>query len=123
MFDMLKSIMKNLVSKPATRKYPYEKREPFKDSRGMVNINIDDCIFCGICGRRCPSDAINVKKGDKSWEIDPYKCIICGLCAEVCPKKCLMMEANYKSPSYKKEKSKFVQQEKPKPAETENQQQ
>jgi ech hydrogenase subunit F len=116
MFDMIGNVLKNLTSKPATRKYPYEKREPFKSSRGKVSgIGIEDCIFCGICSRKCPSDAIVVNKAEKSWEIDPYKCIICGVCSEACPKKCILMSEEYNASSYIKEKLKYIQQ--PKPAE------
>ena len=116
MFDMIGNILKNLTSKPATRKYPFEKREPFKGSRGMVSgIGIEDCIFCGICSKKCPSDAIVVNKTEKSWEIDPFKCIICGVCSEVCPKKCIFMSEEYSASALTKSKSKYVQ--KPKPVE------
>jgi formate hydrogenlyase subunit 6/NADH:ubiquinone oxidoreductase subunit I len=110
MFDMLSSIIKNLGSKPATRMYPHEKRETFKNSRGQISgIEIDKCIFCGICARKCPSDALSVNKAEKSWEIDPFKCIICGVCNEVCPKKCITMSEQHKTSSYKKHKNKFIQ--------------
>lgn len=116
MFDMIGSIFRNLGSKPATRKYPFEKREPFKGARGHISgIDIDSCIFCGICSRKCPSDAITVKKAEKSWEIDQFKCIVCGVCTEVCPKKCILMDEQYKSSSFSKETSRHIQQ--PKPAE------
>ncbi|HEY9063150.1 MAG TPA: 4Fe-4S dicluster domain-containing protein [Pseudobacteroides sp.] len=116
MFDMLGSIIKNLTSKPATRKYPFEKRQAFKDSRGQISgIEIDQCIFCGICQRKCPADALAVSKADKSWEIDQFRCIICGVCVEVCPKKCINMEDEYKTSAYKKEKYKAVQKAAPQP--------
>jgi len=116
MFDMIGNIFRNLTSKPATRKYPFEKRPTFKDTRGCVGgVGIDDCIFCGICSKKCPSDAIKVSKDGKSWEIDPYKCVVCGVCAEVCPKKCIYMDEQYSASTYNKENMKFVQQ--PKPAE------
>jgi ech hydrogenase subunit F len=114
MFDMIGNIFKNLASKPATRKYPFEKREPFKNSRGRVKgVDIDVCIFCGICARKCPSDAIKVNKNEKSWEIDPFKCVVCSVCSEVCPKKCLYMDEEYTASAYKKENIKLVQQPKP----------
>lgn len=114
MFDMIGNVLKNLTSKPATGKYPFEKREPFKDSRGMISgIDIDDCIFCGICSKKCPSDALVVKKAEKSWEIDQFKCVICGVCTEVCPKKCINMSEEYCTSALSKSKSKFVQQAKP----------
>lgn len=116
MFDMLGNILKNLGSKPATRKYPFEKRTPFKDTRGQISgVDIDTCIFCGICSRKCPSDAIAVNRNEKSWELDQFKCIVCGVCTEVCPKKCISMEDEYKTSAYSKDKIRSVQQ--PKPAE------
>lgn len=109
MFDMLGNVFKNLVSKPATRRYPAAKREPFKGVRGRLDIDIDKCIFCGICARKCPSDAITVNKTNKSWELDPFKCIICSACADVCPKKCLYMHAEHKTAAYQKENLKYEQ--------------
>lgn len=116
MFDMLSSILKNLTSKPATRLYPFEKREAFKDTRGKLDIDIDACIFCGICSKKCPSDAIVVNKAEKSWEVDPFKCVMCSVCCDVCPKKCIDTLEAYSSAAYSKSKSKHVQQ--PKPAES-----
>lgn len=113
MFEMLSSIFKNLGSKPATRTYPFEKREPFKNSRGQISgIDIDACIFCGICSKKCPADAITVNKAEKSWEIDQFRCVICGVCTEVCPKKCILMESSHKTSATKKETHKQVQQSK-----------
>lgn len=109
MFDMLGSILKNVFSKPATRMYPVEKRQPYVKTRGQIGIDIDACIFCSICARKCPSDAIIVNKSEKSWEIDPFKCVICSVCEEVCPKKCIRTDENYKTSAYSKESNKFVQ--------------
>jgi len=87
-----------------------KKGEPFKNVRGHLSgVNIDQCIFCGICARKCPSDALVVNKAEKSWEVDQFKCVVCGLCQDVCPKKCINMDDNHKTAAYKKEKSKFVQ--------------
>jgi formate hydrogenlyase subunit 6/NADH:ubiquinone oxidoreductase subunit I len=113
MFEMLGNILKNMVSKPATRMYPVEKRAPFKDTRGHIDMDIDSCIFCGICSKKCPSNAINVSRNDKSWEIDPFKCIICNVCTEVCPKKCICNIEEYKPSSYAKGNTRYVQKPKP----------
>lgn len=113
MFDMIGNILSNLLSKPSTRKYPYEKREPFANARGRIDMDIDSCIFCGICSRKCPSGAIAVNRNEKSWEIDPFKCIICSECEEVCPKKSIRTEAAYKTSAYSKDKLKYVQMPKP----------
>ncbi len=102
MFRMLGNIIRNLFSKPATRKYPQTRREPFENARGCIDIDISNCIFCGICQKKCPADAIKVSKDGKSWEIDPYKCIICNVCTESCPKKCILSNPEYKAPEYQK---------------------
>ncbi|HEY5584785.1 MAG TPA: 4Fe-4S binding protein [Ruminiclostridium sp.] len=113
MFKMMGNIFKNLVSKPATRLYPFEKREPFKNTRGQIaGCDIDKCIFCGICQRKCPADAIVVNKEEKSWEIDQFRCVICNACVEACPKKCIISSETHKTPQYKKDKLKIVQTEK-----------
>lgn len=109
MFDMLGNILKNMVSKPATRMYPVEKREPYKDTRGHIDMDIGNCIFCGICSKKCPSNALTVDRNGKSWEIDPFKCIICSVCTEVCPKKCIRTEQSYNTSAYSKKNVKYVQ--------------
>jgi len=113
MLKMVENIFKNLVSKPATRMYPFEKREPFKDSRGQIEgCEIDKCIFCGICQRKCPANAIVVNKAEKSWEINQFKCVICNACVEACPKKCIVASASHKTAASTKETLKIVQPEK-----------
>ncbi len=118
MFKMVGNVFRNLVSKPATRLYPFEKREPFKDSRGQIEgCEIDKCIFCGICQRKCPANAIVVNKAEKSWEINQFKCVICNACVEACPKKCIIASASHKTAVSTKENLKVVQAEKPVQAE------
>ena len=114
-FSMSKTIFKSLFSKPATLMYPIKPRVPFKNTRGHIAISVEDCILCGICGRKCPANAIKVTKADKQWEINPYKCVSCNLCVEVCPKKCLTMENSYTSPSVGQSVNVFQQAPKPEP--------
>ncbi len=109
MFEMITNIFRNLISKPATRMYPFIVRPSYKDTRGRVKgIDINECIFCGLCSRKCPSNAIIVDKLKKSWEIDRFRCVVCGECAAVCPKKCIFMEEAFTKPVLKKEKDKVV---------------
>jgi formate hydrogenlyase subunit 6/NADH:ubiquinone oxidoreductase subunit I len=91
MSGMLKSVFRSLLGRPATRRYPYERRAPIEGTRGTLKNDIDACIFCSLCAKRCPSQALEVSKTPKSWTFDPYKCVLCGYCVEVCPKKCLAM--------------------------------
>lgn len=114
MFDMIGNIFKNMSQKPATRKYPFEKRPTFAGVRGCIKgIKIETCIFCGICVRKCPSDALVVDRANKTWELDPFKCVICGACAEVCPKQSIIMDEQHGSPAGAKAKLKFTQPQQP----------
>lgn len=86
-----KTILKNLFSSPATRMYPTKPKEYFLRARGQIKIDIEQCIFCGICVRKCPTGALAVSKEERSWEIERLKCIQCNSCVDTCPKKCLTM--------------------------------
>jgi ech hydrogenase subunit F len=71
-------------------------------TKGHVSNEIKDCIFCGICEKRCPTHAITVSKEDESWTIDNFACIQCISCVRSCPKKCLVMEPDYTKPAAEK---------------------
>lgn len=91
---ILKIIMGGLFGKSATLKFPLEPKKTFEATRGHIEIDIDACIFCGMCQRKCPTGAISVSKPETSWSIARYDCMQCNCCAEVCPKKCLRMDRN-----------------------------
>jgi formate hydrogenlyase subunit 6/NADH:ubiquinone oxidoreductase subunit I len=88
---MARIVFRNLLSGPATRRYPYVVRPAFEGSRGRITIDYPSCIHCGACARRCPAGAIKVTREPGSWSIDAFSCVTCGLCIRVCPKKCLGM--------------------------------
>ncbi|MFA5928760.1 MAG: 4Fe-4S dicluster domain-containing protein [Candidatus Margulisiibacteriota bacterium] len=98
LFVIFKTIIRSLCSKPATLMYPFVLRKYTANARGSISIKISDCIYCGICQKKCPTNAITVYRDNKAWEIDRLKCISCNCCVEVCPKKCLLMDTQY-SPS------------------------
>jgi len=98
-FTLTKTLFSYLFSKPATLMYPVVPRDFTEKSRGHIGINIDKCIFCGLCSRRCPAQALKVNKEQKSWEIDTSRCVICNFCVEICPTKCLFCDKKY-SASY-----------------------
>lgn len=97
--DFASTAIKNLLSKPATLKYPQAPRVYPQGSRGHVEINIDDCIMCGICSRKCMSHAITVDRKTRTWSIERMGCVQCRLCVDSCPKKCLTMAAGYTAPA------------------------
>ncbi|MFA6583977.1 MAG: 4Fe-4S binding protein [Elusimicrobiaceae bacterium] len=95
---MLKTTIANLFRKPATVLYPFVPGKVYANTRGEVMNDTDSCIFCGICQRRCPANAITVNRAAKEWKIERLRCIVCGNCADVCPKKCLSFDNQYPKP-------------------------
>ena len=96
---MTKTVIKNLLAGPATLMYPKRKRTFTPITRGRVDNDINKCIFCGLCGRRCPTYAILVTKESEEWQIDRLKCCTCNLCVEICPVKCLSTQNQYAPPA------------------------
>ena len=103
-----KTALRNLFSKPATTEYPFVKKEYPEGTRGFVEIDIDACILCGMCARKCPSNVITVNKEKNEWVISPFGCISCANCVIACPKKCLSMNKQYTSPDTEKNIKSFV---------------
>lgn len=84
--------LSSLFKKPATRRYPAEKREPFARTRGQIALtDVESCLFCGMCQRQCPADAIVVDRKASKWSYWPYKCIACDSCVRTCPKHIIEM--------------------------------
>lgn len=94
--------IKNLFSKPATKNYPVIPREYPERTRGSIRNDIDLCIYCGMCQRKCPSGAITVDRAARTWTIERMGCVQCENCVNNCPKKCLHMENAYSEPSFTK---------------------
>ncbi|NOX71076.1 MAG: 4Fe-4S dicluster domain-containing protein [Candidatus Micrarchaeota archaeon] len=80
-------VLKRLVSRPVTTKYPDAPPETPEGLRGKVEWNRETCIWCKMCEMNCPANAISIDKEKKIWSIDTAKCIFCGRCNEVCPTK------------------------------------
>lgn len=99
---MLSAVLRNLFSPPATRRYPFEKREPLRRARGQLVVDRTNCVYCGACARICPSAAIQVDRPNKLMTFDPFKCIVCSACADVCPKGSLTIAEGHKGPAERK---------------------
>ena len=98
-FKLGKMTLGSLFKKPETVLYPVEKKEAPAGLKGHIVNDVDVCILCGICQRRCPCAAIVVEKPNRKWTIDKFRCVQCGTCVLECPKHCLSMEPGWPAPS------------------------
>ncbi len=68
-------------------------------SNYRVKIRADSCKACGLCVKRCPMDALQLKvtaeaqnKFSKAAVLEPEACIGCGVCVHKCPTGSLTLE-------------------------------
>lgn len=101
-FEMTKTALRTVLSRPATILYPAQaaKRTPL--TRGHIVFDGSKCISCSICQRKCPAQAIVLNKEAKSWQIDRFRCVMCSSCVDTCPAKCLSMDPVYTAPASEK---------------------
>lgn len=94
---LLELSLRNLVRKPATIQYPYEKTPVEQDIRGVQYADLTKCTGCSLCAIECPADAIKMTSIPQDYEvpktnvrkiyplIDYGKCVFCYRCVKVCP--------------------------------------
>jgi ech hydrogenase subunit F len=98
-FEMTKTALKTVLSRPVTILYPYQLAKKTSLSRGHVVHDGSKCISCNICVKKCPSQAILLNKEAKTWQIDRFRCVVCNSCVDTCPTKCLSMDTQYTAPA------------------------
>ncbi len=91
---MVGRTLRNLVSTPATRRYPVEVRPPYPGARGTLEFDVSTCVYCGLCARRCPAAAITCIREERYFAIEQLTCIACGVCVDVCNKDSLRLSVS-----------------------------
>ncbi len=73
-------------------------------SNYLVGATPETCIACGLCVKRCPMDALQLKfstratnKFRKAVVIDTDLCIGCGVCVHKCKPKSIMLKKKEKT--------------------------
>ncbi|NLT57318.1 MAG: 4Fe-4S binding protein [Actinomycetales bacterium] len=88
---MVRRSLRNLFSRPATRRYPTEVRPPVDGLRGSIRFDLEVCNFCGLCAKRCPTLALHVSREERTFAIEDLRCITCGVCIDACKQHGLVM--------------------------------
>lgn len=69
-----------------------EKKEEAAAAGGKPVVDTEKCVYCTLCAKKCPQEAIQVDRKEKIWKLDEEKCVECGICAGACPKKAIEMK-------------------------------
>ncbi|MCS7116361.1 MAG: NADH-quinone oxidoreductase subunit I [Nitrososphaerota archaeon] len=107
---ILKEALKNVLGKPFTEMYPFEKKPVPEGFRGRHEVNIERCTGCSICVKICPAQCIQlieVKRADTGEaklvpSVDLAACLFCGLCEEFCEHSAIRMGSYYELASVNK---------------------
>jgi formate hydrogenlyase subunit 6/NADH:ubiquinone oxidoreductase subunit I len=88
---MIKEVLSQIFTKPATSKYPFVKASVPEDFRGKQVFDINLCVGCGLCSRDCPAKAIEMVDvgGIRRPLFHLDLCIFCYQCAEGCPRNAI----------------------------------
>jgi len=95
---VVRELVRNLASKPATIRYPAETVPVPEGFRGRIAVVDELCIGCTKCAIVCPTECIDMVPSEREVEVKGrrivrkrkpevhlFACIRCGLCEEFCP--------------------------------------
>ena len=63
--------------------------QPRDDGKPVQDPN--KCVYCTLCAKKCPGEALTVDRKEKTWTLDEDKCVSCGTCKDVCPKDAIVL--------------------------------
>lgn len=117
MLPMLSQLLRQMLKKPATNKFPakYAPKsvKKFLEGvqqgkikitppvelppwfRGKIAYDKEKCIGCRACIKVCPAKAIEFKEEEKKIRIYVGRCIFCSQCNDVCPTNALSMSKDF----------------------------
>ncbi len=84
---LLPNVVRALISRPSTVKYPFGPPELPEGYRGRIRIRAEKCRGCGLCVRDCPAAALELERVGRDefrliWY--PDRCAYCGQCEVSC---------------------------------------
>jgi formate hydrogenlyase subunit 6/NADH:ubiquinone oxidoreductase subunit I len=106
-FEMSFLALKWALKKPPTTRYPFEPRLMIPGSRGQLVFTKENCVYCTVCAKKCPTGALTVNRAQKRWSIDRLRCINCGACVEHCPKDSLQLSVDHGIPTVTRDREIF----------------
>ncbi len=91
---ILRDAFSGLLQRPATVRYPAQRRPVPARLRGALTWNPEKCTGCGLCVKDCPSNAvelITLDKATKRFVIRYHadRCTFCSQCVQNCRFDCL----------------------------------
>lgn len=112
-------MLRNLVTKPVTRMYPFEPVAVPEGYRGVPKFVYEKCVGCQLCVKDCTAEAIEIElvtepappppaegepapKVPKQYRMILYvdRCIHCARCAEVCARNAITMDERFELAGY-----------------------
>ncbi|MGR8920156.1 MAG: 4Fe-4S dicluster domain-containing protein [Gammaproteobacteria bacterium] len=88
---VLRQVIRALLSKPYTTRFPAEPFEAIEAYRGRPRFDAAHCIGCGACAEVCPpkcidvSDRLDASPPQRTLVQHMDQCIECGQCERYCP--------------------------------------
>jgi formate hydrogenlyase subunit 6/NADH:ubiquinone oxidoreductase subunit I len=123
---LVPELLRNLVERPVTRLYPFEKVHVPAGFRGVPRFTPETCSGCKVCVRDCPSEAIEIHvetlpaepgvegqpspkpKRKMSMVLYLDRCVHCGRCAEVCPRGSIILDDEFESAAFSRDTLRLV---------------